>query len=154
MKTENDFNRYLSKELSKFHPHIHHFKASDKFTAGVSDFILWGRGTSLALEVKFIKDFPKGNGQLLKHPFTGAQKTFMESIELAHHTACGLIAVGANKSMYLVPHEVIPENGNWTWLEFNKLRIDLKWFYWSSLRGMLELFFGGRFDEPKAFSFK
>jgi len=122
MKNENDFNRYLSKEFSKRSPELHYLKASDKFTAGVSDFLLWHAGRSAALECKFVSTWPSDKANLLKHTFTGAQKTFLESITLAHGRGVGLVAVGSEKMFYVFREAHIPTNGNWKTGDFRACR--------------------------------
>ena len=120
MKTENEFNALLSKKLKSMSPHIHYIKASDKFTIGVSDFIIWGGGgNSLVMESKFVKEIPGPNAKLLKHPFSGSQKTFLESVALTKNQAFGLVGVHSWKEMYLIPQPLV--KCNWTVSEFQEL---------------------------------
>ena len=70
MRNENAFNAWLSKELRSLHSKgFHHAKISDKFTAGVSDFLIWGLGKSVVIESKYVKEFPKDTSDLLEHTF-------------------------------------------------------------------------------------
>lgn len=115
MKNENSFNAFLSQKLRTLqNSGYHHLKTSDRFTAGIPDFLIWGHGRSLALECKFIQHFPKTGGCLLldKHPFTGPQRTYLESIGITKNRAFGLVVVWSANVMYLVPWDRIKEN--WT----------------------------------------
>ncbi|NDG28273.1 MAG: hypothetical protein EB120_13995, partial [Proteobacteria bacterium] len=75
MKNENEFNAALSKALRRLQPRVFMIKASDKFTIGISDFLIFGFGKTLALECKYAREWPSDKAQLLKHPFTGEQQT-------------------------------------------------------------------------------
>ena len=116
MKNENALNAYLGKELRKLSPRVHTIKISDKFTSGISDFLLYTEGTSIAVEVKFVPELPSYKAQLLQHPFTGEQLTFLESIDLTNNRAFGLVVIG--KMAYPVPACFIPETGNWMCSDF------------------------------------
>lgn len=120
MKDENAFNAHISKELKKLErpgpDFTFYLKAADKFRSGVSDFIIWRRSLTIAIESKFAKVV--GNGLLLSHNFSGAQITFLESMALAGNEAYGLVGVGEEKAMYLVPYNQIPREGNWQAKEF------------------------------------
>lgn len=141
MRNENAYNAYLSKELRKLHSEgLYHTKTSDRFTAGISDFLIWWKGKSIALEVKFIKEFTT-KGDLLAHPFTGAQLTFLESIHFSGNNAYGLVAVGSEKRMYAIPWSTIPINGNWINDEF-RTGYDYKAFSWEDTYGMLKYILG------------
>lgn len=114
MKDENAFNRYLGKELTKLScNNTFYTKVADKFRTGVSDFIIWSCETSLAMESKFIKTFPTDKSKLLKHPFSGQQITYMESVDLTGNFGFGLVGVYDIKKMYTVHYKSIPEEGNW-----------------------------------------
>ena len=116
--TENDFNAMLSKNLRKLSPSVFFIKASDKFTIGISDFLIWHNHTCAALECKYVAAWPGQRSQLLKHPFKGGQTTFLESIALTGNRGFGLIGVGECTRMFLVPWNEIPAGGNWTTNEF------------------------------------
>lgn len=122
MKDENAFNAHLSKELKKLErpgaDFTFYMKAADKFRSGVSDFIIWRRSLSIAIESKFTKLI--GNGLLLSHPFSGPQLTFLESIALSGNEAYGLVGIGEEKAMYLIPYKQIPREGNWQSSDFFK----------------------------------
>lgn len=121
MKTENDFNAYLSKELRRYIPDLHFIKASDKHIAGVPDFILWSESTSRGLEVKFIKEFPKTErGKVLKHAFGGKQISFLSHMEKTANHGFGLTYCKENNFMYLCRVQDIPEDGNWKYGEFKQ----------------------------------
>lgn len=116
MKTENDFNAYLSKELRRLSPGLHFVKASDKFTVGIADFLLWRGSRSAAMETKFVREIPGDNALLLKHEFGGAQATFLESIGLTGNGAFGLVGIGSVGTMYLIPWKNLKPN--WKVSEF------------------------------------
>lgn len=113
MKNENEFNAALSKSLRRLQPSVFIIKASDKFTIGISDFLIFGFGKTLALECKYVREWPSDKALLLRHPFTGEQQTFLESMQLSGHAAFGLVAVGETKEMFLIPGSRIPRDGNW-----------------------------------------
>ena len=118
MKTENDFNGALSKKIRALGSGTFSFKASDKMTVGVSDFLIWRGGMTLALESKFIASTPSLKAQLLQHPFSGAQLTFLESLALSGNKAFGLVGIEDKKMMYLIPWDQIPASGNWKTADF------------------------------------
>lgn len=121
MKNENEFNAEMSHILKRFRPQVHAYKPCDRFTEGVADFILWGKSHSLGLENKFIKTMPAKNTKILqKHPFTGAQITFLENLVLAGNLGMGLVGIEDRGLMYIIkPHE-LPQGGDWTRDEFDK----------------------------------
>ena len=126
MKTEGDFNAALSKQFRK--AGIFAIKVADKFTIGISDFLILHNSVTLALECKFISEWPSDRAQLLKHPFTGEQLTFMESVRLAGHRAIGLVAVKEAGKMILIESQAIPESGNWNTGDFRGMsRISVPW---------------------------
>lgn len=112
MKNENVFNRFFSGELIK-QPSTHYLKASDRFTGGVSDFIIWRGARSTVVENKFITDWPSDRAKLLTHVFTGPQRTFLESVYLTGCRALGLVAIGKEKRFFVMDYKHIPESGNW-----------------------------------------
>ena len=119
MKTENDFNAYLSKNLKRYSPDVHTVKISDKFTVGISDFMVFCSGKTLALETKFEKSFPqRKTSQVLSHPFSGAQLTFLESMFLTGNMGYGMVAIEETQKMYIFPFAAIPVSGNFTKEEF------------------------------------
>ena len=79
MKTENEFNAYLSREFKKIRG-LRSIKASDKYTPGISDFLLWKGGLGGFLETKFLKAFPRPSSLLLKHPFSTEQVSFLKGM--------------------------------------------------------------------------
>lgn len=121
--TENDFNsEVLSKGLRRLSPEVHYYKASDKFTVGVSDYIIWGWGQSAVLESKFVAEWPGPNRELLKHEFKGAQTTFLESVALTKNRAWGCIGIGEEKKIYVFSHLQIPPGGNWKTSQFQYMQ--------------------------------
>lgn len=111
MKNENEFNAKFGKELRKFR-NLHHYKASDKFTIGVPDFTIWCSGFSVALEMKFVKEWSAG--KLIKsHEFTGPQVTFLESVGLTRNLAFGGVYNDTTQELFFILWNVIPKEGNW-----------------------------------------
>jgi len=116
MKDENAFNASLSKRLKRLEKKPNftlYIKPADKFREGISDFLIFRSGKTLALETKFVGDWPSDKALLLKHEFSGAQQTFLESMVLSGNLAFGLVAVDSEKKMFLIPQHGIPESGNW-----------------------------------------
>lgn len=120
MRNENAFNAFLSKEIRKFGPEVFAIKVSDKFTVGISDFLVFGFGKTLALETKFVRKWPGDNKLLLDHTFSGGQVTFLESMHLAGHRAYGAVAVEETRRVYFMAWNRIPESGNWKTKEFRE----------------------------------
>lgn len=117
MKTENELNRNISKEFKK-RQGLHVLKASDKISVGVPDFLLWFRTKSAGFETKFVKDWGSEKSLLLKHPFSGAQQTWLESLELSGNSGYGGVYVHCEKLLYIVHSTEIPDGGNWTTRDF------------------------------------
>lgn len=111
MKTENELNAALSKYFRSKMPKLHPVKVADKVTLGVSDFLLFCAFTSVGLEVKFVKELPmRDTSKVLTHEFSGAQLTFLESIELTGNRGYGLIGVREWDQMILIPQENMQAN--------------------------------------------
>lgn len=118
MKSEHALNSHLAKLMRRKSPELKYLKTSDKFAIGISDFLLWWDGPcrhhSAAIEVKFIKEYPKrGGSKLLSHPFSGVQISYLHQMACAASHAYGLVGVDCEKLMYVVPYKEIPEPGNW-----------------------------------------
>jgi hypothetical protein len=118
MKSEGEFSGLFSKELKKYWPQLYHIKASDKFTLGISDFLIWLDGISVALEMKFVMCTPSNKAMILKHNFSGAQVTFLESMSLAKVRAYGGVYLKETQLFYLIPYKDMPREGNWKTKEF------------------------------------
>lgn len=120
MRDENAFNAKIAEKLKRMEKpgptFTHYLKAADRFRSGVSDFLIWRSGITLAMENKYIKGWGNPGAALLNHTFDGAQQTFLESQELAGCKAFGL--VGVADGMYLIHRKQIPESGNWKTFEF------------------------------------
>jgi penicillin-binding protein-related factor A (putative recombinase) len=112
MKTEHDFNAHLSKKLRELQPHVFHVKVSDKYHIGLSDFLIWKSGVTLALEAKFVKKRPP-SGRMLNFAFKPAQITFLKQMEMAGNLPFGLVAIGEERTMFPIPLTNIPAGGNW-----------------------------------------
>lgn len=117
-------------------------KASDKYKAGVSDFLIWTNGLSLAMEVKFIKTIPKPTIKLLGHTFSTEQISFLQGFDiLGGGKAFGLIGVDCEKKVYPVWWKDIPSKGNWKtekFFEQHKTCFDFK-----DIPGLMDYLFYG-----------
>jgi hypothetical protein len=116
MSSEGDFNSDLAKELKKYRPQVFSVKSSDKYTAGISDFLLWGNGKSVGLEVKLshqgLDDFNKPKKPMLVHTFSPGQMLFLRHIRATGNQAYGLVVCKPHKSMFLVDTPLINTTGN------------------------------------------
>ena len=125
MKTENDFNRYLTVQFKTI-KWLKFLKTADKYTPGVSDFLLWTQGKGAFLETKFIKKIPKLSSLLLRHPFNSKQVSFLRGMtNVAGCPAWGGIGVLDEQKIYCVPSWMIPMEGNWRVEEFLKMKSKL-----------------------------
>lgn len=141
MKTENDFNAYLGKNLRTLIPEVKVIKVSDRFTEAISDFLVWYKGKSLAFEVKFEKDYPKRDtSKVLSHPFKKSQITFLKEILITGSYAWGFVAMDCDKMMYIFDPAIIPENGNMSKEYFKKSY--LKRFHYSEYKEALDYMIG------------
>lgn len=141
MKTEGQFNAYLGKELKRFTPKLKVLKVADKFSVGISDFLIWANRRSCGIEAKFIKELPvRPLAKVLDHPFAGAQLTFLEDLNLAGSFGYGLVAVGSTEEMHLFMLESIPKTGNFTRQEF--LRADKISFKFDQVPQLVDYLFG------------
>jgi len=116
--TETNINKYLSRKLRTLRPKTYHIKIADKYTIGISDFLIWHLGCTIALEMKYIDDYPSEHSKLLTHIFTGSQLTFLEDMELAQNISVGGVCVNSEKRVYIMSLEDIPPEGNWITREF------------------------------------
>lgn len=112
-KTESAFNSFLTKEFKRYRPNFYAVKISDKYKSGLSDFVIFCNGKSLALECKNILT-TEGTGMLLKHPFSPEQRNFFRNVSGTGNLAFGLLGVDDENRMYLIPPSAITENGNVT----------------------------------------
>lgn len=114
MRTENEFNAKLGKDLRKLEPSgTMTLKVAEKYHIGVCDFFIWRNGRCAAVEVKFVRELPKRNGKVLGHEFDGPQISFLKRIAASGSPAWGLIAIHEVKKIVLVPARDIPPEGNW-----------------------------------------
>lgn len=110
MRNENEFNSFLTRHFRKHSKRMKAIKSCDRFTPGVSDFLLWfTSGVSSALESKYIDDFVKDDKKntLTKHPFTPAQINFLRDLDGKGCKAYGIVAVKDLKKMFLLPFSLI-----------------------------------------------
>lgn len=150
MNNENEFNAWLTKDIKKLGSSIKAVKFSDRFRPGVSDWLIFHNGITIAVESKAIKSLPK-RGNALKHPVTGPQMTFFESMRLAG--ICGFVIVAELdiRVITAIPYPHVPENGNFPVKEISSAEHFTKVcptnpclkFKFTETRAMLEqMFFG------------
>ncbi len=124
MKTENELNRHIAKQLKRYEPSISYLKVCDRMSDGIPDFLTWNiNGGPSAFEVKFIKCFPNTDKQILGHVFSGAQITRLETLGLSGCKTYGVIGVGELSRFYVFKASLIPPSGNWKINEFEAIII-------------------------------
>jgi penicillin-binding protein-related factor A (putative recombinase) len=135
--TENKFNAKLSQYLRK--TKTHYVKVSDRTTVGISDFLIWHEGMSVALETKRIPCLPcKDTARILGHPFSRPQIRFLKNMILSGNLGYGLIAVDSEKTMYLIPTDEIPESGNWALDDFKSKLPGFQKFNTNDFKGLFK----------------
>lgn len=123
MKNEDAFNKYLSHELKKLRPRVVSFKMAEKFHIGVPDFQLVGQGHVAFFECKFLRKEPKlMEKAVLKHPFGGAQLTFLRNMATAGAHTYGVIALDFEERIQVISSHDLPACGNWSGGEFELVR--------------------------------
>jgi penicillin-binding protein-related factor A (putative recombinase) len=108
---------------------------------GISDFLLFYKGTAVGLEVKFVKEVTENpqKKNLLKHPFSGPQQSFLHTLDNTKNKSFGLVAF-PNRIVHLIPWFKIPKCGNWKEDVFYKEDFPM-YFPWDNL----DLFLGAMF---------
>lgn len=117
MKTEHEFNKFLTRQFKILGTEYKAIKTSDRFKIGLPDWIVIHKGRTVAIEVKFVRSIPK-KGKLLKHEVSGAQRSNLTSFKLAGAPSFVLIGVGDQKTMYVFRSL---DSGNITVEELNEL---------------------------------
>lgn len=113
MKNENEFNAWMTSQIRKLGTRYKAIKLSDRFRFGVSDWLIFHDGKGIAVESKAIKNLPKTmRGKALKHPVTGPQMTFFESMRLAGIKGYVIVAILDHRSITAVPYPCVPKHGN------------------------------------------
>jgi len=138
MKTENEFNAFVTKQIQKLGSAYKAIKASDRFHIGISDWLIYHDGKAIAVESKFIKKKPK-SGKLLGHTITGPQITFLKTMELAGTRGFVIIGIDEICQIAVIPSDKIPKDGNYNVKEFHT---DY-WYYFSEIESMLNFMFNG-----------
>ena len=94
-----------------------YLKTSEKYMAGVSDFLVWQEGIGLAMEVKMAKKRlvnKEARGKLLAHPFSSKQISFLKGFsKIGGGKAWGVVCLSDLKRIYPVKWDEIPASGNW-----------------------------------------
>lgn len=146
MKNEDAFNAYLSKEIGKLAPHTAKLKMAEKYHVGIPDFCLWQAGRSVVFECKFIAAAVITGGKILKHPFTGPQLTFLQTLLRARVPAFGVIGINGAGGMWLLPADVITAHGNWVTEEFGVTVKNLSWHPFHDVPGLVSTMFSYRVE--------
>jgi len=108
----------MSRELKKIR-WIHFIKAADKYSPGISDFLIWGQGKGVFIENKFVKIRPSPNSKLLTHPFSSKQVSFLRGMTIVSGCpAWGVIYIASEKTLHCVPSWLLPFEGNWKTKDF------------------------------------
>lgn len=124
MKTEGEFNAFLSKEFKKRRG-IVPIKTADKYRSGLSDFIILCDKNTVGIESKFSTKQLGGAGSLITHPFSPVQLTFLHRIGSVGCGAYGLVGVKEEKVMYLVHYRDIPKTG---WVSYDIMQASAERF--------------------------
>jgi len=115
VKTENDFNKYVTKQVRLLGTSVSAVKFSDRFKAGVSDWMFFKAGMAAAVEAKFIKDLPGPKASLaLKHPVSGPQITFLRKMTLCGVRSFVFLGIGSLKKIILIRQLEITDSGNFS----------------------------------------
>lgn len=138
MKTENEFNAFVTKQIQKLGSSYKAIKASDRFHIGISDWLIYHDGKAIAVESKFVKKIPK-SGKLLGHTITGPQITFLKTMELAGTRGFVIIGFGELGQIAVIPTEEIPKEGNYNVKDLSTEH----WYYFNEIEGMLSFMFSG-----------
>ena len=138
MKTENEFNAFVTKQIQKLGSSYKAIKASDRFHIGISDWLIYHDGKAIAVESKFIKKRPK-SGKLLQHVITGPQITFLKTMELAGTRGFVIIGMGDLGQIAVIPTDNIPKEGNYNVKDLNAVR----WYFFNEIERMLDFMFSG-----------
>lgn len=120
MKTENDFNRHVTKQIRLLGTSVCAVKFSDRFKAGISDWMIFKAGRVVAAESKFIRELPGPRAtNVLKHPVSGPQFTFLKKMTLCGARSFVFLGIGCLKKIVLIRQIEVPQSGNFSpeWLE-------------------------------------
>jgi len=120
MQTEHRLNAQITTVLKKVG--YMYIKTSEKYMAGVSDFLVWRDGIGLALEVKMSRKRmlnKEVKGKLLSHPFSSKQISFLKGFSIiGGGRAWGVICLSDLSRLYPVRWDELPASGNWDAKEF------------------------------------
>jgi len=140
MKTENEFNAFIGKEIRKLEPHGYLLlKVAEKYHIGVPDFFLWHNKSCAAIEAKFVREMPKRGGLVLKHAFDGRQVGFLRRVAATSNPAWGIIAIHEEKRIVALPYNQIPDSGNWN----GTLPEDFRSYHYDQVADLAGYFFYG-----------
>jgi len=119
VKTENDFNRHVTKQIRLLGTSVCAVKFSDRFKAGISDWVIFKAGKAVAAEAKFIRELPGPKAaKALKHPVSGPQLTFLKKMTLCGARGFIFLGIASLKKILVINQLEVPMSGNFTpaWL--------------------------------------
>lgn len=117
MRTENEFNARLTKDIRKLGTTYKAIKMSDRFKIGVPDWLMFYEGRAVAVEAKFVQKIPPKR-KVLSHPVTGPQISYMKSLSLAGVPCKVIIGASFDDLVRIVSLEDLPEDGNFSSEQF------------------------------------
>lgn len=139
MNNENDFNGYITKEVRKLGTDYKAIKLSDKFKIGLPDWIMFYRGQAVAVESKYVQRLPK-RGKVLKHPVTGPQISYMNSLSLAGVSCKVVIGTAFSGMIYVLDFTELPVGGNFYPGDLGKMTAHCKI---NQIQDLMDLLFMG-----------
>jgi len=117
LRTENEFNARLTRDIRKLGTTYKAIKMSDRFKIGVPDWLMFYEGRAVAVEAKFIQKIP-ARRKVLSHPVTGPQISYMKSLTLAGVPCKVIIGAAFDDLVRVVDLEDLPEDGNFSVEQF------------------------------------
>lgn len=141
MKNEDAFNHWLSKELKTFRPDVMALKMAEKFHIGVADFMFVKGGKVVYVETKFLREPPTSKNTVLKHPFSGAQLTFLRNMQKAGARCFGAVGLGYADEILIFTYDELPMWGNWSLAAWQDAKAEA--FHFDHLERMLDYLFDG-----------
>jgi hypothetical protein len=139
MGTENTFNGYVTSVVKRMGNTFKVQKISDRFKAGVSDWLIFHEGLVIAVESKYIHRVPLQPGtKLLRHVVSGPQRTYMKTLAEAHVPCWVIVGIGTERRIVVVPFSALPVSGNWTAADFIEQRRALSVYGYDGIPMMIK----------------